>query len=130
MTPIYSDQEIYQNRLKVLKYLENPHLRKTRGVLRRGRGRCCLGHMCDALDVPSVFDGTSYIYVGNNVSTLPDEAIAALGMKDAFGSFYSKTHRPLSVLNDNTRTSPQAIGRLLANNVIGGDGTPWRKLNI
>lgn len=149
-----TDQQIYDNRRKVIAYLQNPNRRKAKGTLQdsqTSRNRCCLGHMCHAVGIRPEYDVRRGPVFGDRheAEMAPRELIDALGLNDESGviDIYSETSfitdsktsavidlfrecGSLTKLNDETNTSPQMIGKMLEVMILGGDGTPWRKLNI
>lgn len=132
-----TDAQILENRKKVVEYLQKPGLRKAIGRLRVSRGRCCLGHMCEALGINSIqpFRGGPHYYGQEQTSMVaPEELIDALGMDDSSGFFRDgatyKGQRSLAGLNDNVRISPQGIGKWLATKINGGDGAPWKEITV
>lgn len=131
MTPIFTDADILKNRKIAVAYLQKPSLRKAHGVLRASRGRCCLGHMCDALGIPEK-NGN---YGADHESVVaPNELIDMLGLNDADGTFAEggriKNQRDLTGLNDGTRTSPQTIGKILEGVLDGKGVSPWKEIKV
>ncbi len=140
MTDI-SDETILANRRKVIEYLKNPKLKKAIGVLKNSvGGRCCLGHMCDALGViPTKAENGDWRYEGQKFA-LPQPIREAVGMYTTDGAFraaefqvYYKSvdggsHSSLALLNDESGIMPNDIASILEKMVTGGDGTPWRAI--
>jgi hypothetical protein len=151
-------QEMYDNRLKAIAYLLTKKLKKTTGTLRNiGGGRCCLGHMMDALGVQCKLDnddGYKYWFYfdkdQNDSSTLLDDVSEKLGTWDNNGSsnsdlgvleypggskikyYNSITYVNVSCLtslNDDTKWGPAKIGRYLLSVIMGGNATPFKPLN-
>ena len=137
----YSDKEIFENRKKVIGYLKQPHLKKTVKRLANINtdGRCCLGHMCDALNVVYTdINGRRYYGLRKNDLVAPAELVEKIGLNGVTGptftgmieigtrySFYS-----LSSLNDNSTISTQSIGKYLESVIMGGENTPWREIKV
>ena len=140
MTDI-SDETILANRKKVIEYLKNPKLKKAKGVLKNsGGGRCCLGHMCDALGMIPEKKGMWWYYEKDKFS-LPESMQRALGMYTPAGEFRTEnviqfyykdekygSHSCLANLNDESTIKPAEIASILETMITGGDGTPWRKI--
>lgn len=155
----YTHKQIYENRLKAIEYLKKPSLRKAREVLRDSKGgRCCLGHMCDALDIFSEsrkaiintystepFSLIHYHFGKEGAeSAAPVELVDMLGLHDDVGGTknndeylnFSKVDEipnyksigTLAMLNDYYRVSPQSIAKYLESVIMGGDNTPWIKI--
>ncbi len=138
-----SDAEILANRKKVVEYLQKPSLRKAKGALREvGGGRCCLGHMCDILEIPSTFNQSAkeyYYGVERSYGFAPQELMAMVGLHGNDGEFYETTSYEfqkfdragsLAQFNDEFRVSPQRIGKILSTMLEGGPGTPWKKITL
>jgi hypothetical protein len=132
----HSNDEIMANRRKVIDYLKNPKLIKAKGVLRNAvGGRCCLGHMCDALGVEAEKVRNQWWYNGE-AFRLPVSVRLALGMTDSSGSaamgdcFSWKDEKwsSLATLNDETTIKPFEIAAMLETMIDGGPGTPFLKL--
>lgn len=138
--------QILKNRIIATEYLLTPGLKKTIGMLgRAGGSRCCLGHMCDALNVPKSLAknplGNYYVYgkIGEtNSGFLPKSVMESLGMYTRAGCSGNNelmkidkfAEVKLTKLNDETSIRPQQIGQYLKDNILGGDRTPWKKLKI
>jgi hypothetical protein len=142
----WSDDEILANRRKVVDYLKNPELRKAKGQLRNSvGGRCCLGHMCDAMGLDGKKNASGEWFYDNEKYNLPDSLVAALGMNDSAGRFYDNTKEEnsyinyfryengcfdsLANLNDDSTIQPDAIGHFLEG-IIYGDShvSPWTRI--
>lgn len=140
-----SDDEVYRLRKKAIDYLKGPTRRKARGVLDNGHGaRCCLGHICQALKKElgvKVHMGPFGVLYDELRTALPDKVRRALGFlfRDGtfvdevgatmFVDFSEKRFSSLAGLNDLSMTSPQEIGAWLEKNILGGPGTPWKKID-
>ena len=133
-----SDADILANRQKIIAYLKTPGLHKTTGFLRYQTGRCCLGHMCDALGLSPVKSGSNWTY-DDEAYILPLTIRVQLGMYNESGGFRSEgdiawitykggQYNCLANLNDDTKIRPKEIAEMLEKMIEGGDGTPWRKL--
>jgi len=128
---------IMKNRKIAVAYLLQDGLKKATGQLInvRTEGRCCLGHMCDAL-------GIKY-EIGDGLA--PDKLIERLGLHDNCGGSYDddgldttfdlsnfmKDQTGISSLisfNDTTRATTKTIGKYLESVIKGGDNTPWEKV--
>lgn len=128
-------RQIMANRRKAIDYLINNKLDKHTGQLAdfNGPGRCCLGHMCDALNIPYHPDyGTS------------DELQEALGMHYSGGTplgrgilsapllrhYLVKDRLDLTTINDATNATPKKIGRYLDSVIAGGPDTPFVRIDL
>jgi hypothetical protein len=132
----HSDDEIMANRRKVIDYLKNPELRKAKGKLRNAvGGRCCLGHMCDALGVEATNRHGNWYY-GEERLVLPMDVADSLGMFENDGTNYNgsilwngENYSSLAALNDDSTIKPHEIGTLLEAMIEGGPGTPFYKID-
>jgi hypothetical protein len=133
--------EILANRQQVVKFLQQPKRKKAQGSLDRGDGkRCCLGHMCYVLGLKRT-PQTARIAYGHSkeVGYAPTELLSLLGLYCVRGGSKkldtlriegnTKYHN-LASINDNTDTTPQAIGKYLESVIEGGENTPWAPLSI
>lgn len=146
-----TDEQILENRKKVVAYLQQPHLKKAKGRLANEKtgGRCCLGHMCDALEIESstINDGRERVYGHfKEACVAPIELKKALGLRNRVGSALvrkaankttvrtklktrtKRTVNDLTALNDHTGITTQGIGQYLESVIMGGDDTPWEKI--
>jgi hypothetical protein len=136
-----TDKEIYNNRLKWIEYLKRPETKKFTENLENPEdpeARCCLGHACHVL-APETrnLDNDGDVLYGDDVAFLPDSLVEQLGMWTYEGGandrdiFADLGYRAccLSVLNDNTDISPQEIGEYLQTVIMGGEHTPFTKIN-
>jgi hypothetical protein len=140
-------QQMYENRLKAVEYLEQPQLRKAREQLRDNKGgRCCLGHMCDAFPeaISTEKNGGQWLYgKDKEPARAPKELVDLLGMYTSIGGTkdfnmfmndkgeYPFGNTPsLAEVNDQMRVSPQAIGKYLRSVILGGPNTPWKKIKV
>lgn len=139
----YTDQEIYENRLRAVKYLQKPELKKAVGRLEseiKDGSKCCLGHMCTALEVHRKIDDKGVVHYGGSLERYeaPRELIDALGLSDEAGSAIGKLVLDMSneevmslaALNDDTDITTQEIGKYLEQVIMGGEGTPWKEIKI
>ena len=139
-----TDAQILTNRKTVIEYLKNPKLKKAIGVLKNSvGGRCCLGHMCDVLGlVPVKLGSGEWLYEKDKFS-LPESIQHALGMYTPAGEFRTEnviqfyyrdekygSHSCLANLNDESTIKPAEIASILETMITGGDGTPWRKVEV
>lgn len=145
--------EILENRKKVVAYLQKPHLKKAKGSLRDNKGgRCCLGHMCDALEIKYVKEGGEYLYgADREEENAPEELMLALGLHTSLGGFdaslgwhdgnkgrtivrsreFTVDKVPsvnLAELNDRRKISTKRIGEYLECVINGGKMTPFKHL--
>lgn len=152
---MFTDAQIYENRLKTVEHLKRPDLEKHTGEMadfNNPKARCCLGHMCDALGIPAKTYSEDEALVANKrydtvyyqeTSTyMPKWAVEALGLHDFRGCIpetpentpmarhdrFGDPIEGLSHLNDATDTTPQQIGAYLETVIMGGMDTPWRAL--
>lgn len=138
--------EILANREKVISFLTNKKRKKATGALDTGDGcRCCLGHMCYALDIKRVISSTKsltdkykYAYGHfHDTGWAPMELVNLVGLYSKGGGVNSHkdiiigsyTSSSLADLNDNTMITPQQIGEYLKSVIEGGEDTPWRPLS-
>lgn len=141
----YTRQEILENRKTVIEFLKNKSRKKATDQLDKGNGqRCCLGHMCYALDIPKEKDDDGGWWYDGVSDFAPASLIEKIGLyacdgKNDFGSvifeitdensLYHGKYRTLSDLNDTSNMSTQAIGRYLESVIEGGPDTPWKPLS-
>ena len=136
-----TDQEIYSNRLKWIEYLKRPETLKAQEELESFNDpefRCCLGHACHVL-APETRTLRKYrVLYGGQESYLPEALVEALGLYSNSGDLhfgeikiagFPNKHN-LSELNDSTDITPQEIGAYLESVVIGGDDTPFKKIDV
>lgn len=139
-----TNQEIYQNRLKWIKFLLKPDTKKFKGVLEDINNpdyRCCLGHACHVFNLEkTIINAESFgkqILYENFVAVLPYSLVEKLHMWGDSGeakNFDNKgTLKDLDVyslvtLNDSTDYTPQQIGEYLMKVIMGGDGTPFKPI--
>ena len=114
---------------KWLKVLRSPLSQRTKGKLENGvysEARCCLGHLCHALDVPRhQIDGEGGLVEYGNAddgdaswSELPEYVAEDIGISTD-GEFrslvsYKGTHYvSLADLNDSTKITPQEIADII-----------------
>ena len=130
-------EEIKQNRLKFAAGLQEEHREKTTAKLENvefPNQRCCLGHGCDIFGVTrKVVDNTVLYGEEHNTNVAPSELIELLGLGDDCGVIKEDEHgfilESLTMLNDQTSTSIQEIGKLIEGWVEGGEGTPFIPLS-
>ena len=141
----YTRAQVRANREKVIAFLQEPERKKAIGRLDAGNDhRCCLGHMCFALDIKR----SHTAWIDNNgremfgyglqeqYSIGPTELVQmvalntnigeAIGQKTYLGDFQ---YGALSSVNDKSDATTQEIGAYLATVIEGGDGTPWHALS-
>ena len=131
-----TDEQIYHNRVKAINWLLDPSRVKAKSALRStvDEGRCCLGHMCDALEVPSFYNegnGDWEYGAEKNTALAPNELIEAIGLNSPQGTISDGKFKGgvmLSAINDRTDATPQEIGKYLQSVIMGGKGSPWRKI--
>lgn len=151
-------EEILENRLKWIKFLNNKDRKKAIGMLEnpKQRGaRCCLGHACHVLGIPRVriveksnyfnWDGTLTntiditIFYGTGEDKVddlaPEEVVKLLGLWDSGGGtkegcieIDGESEDSLAELNDNTEITPKGIAKYLKTVTEGGTDTPFRPL--
>lgn len=136
---IYTRQQVREFREKSVAFLQQPELKKAVDLLDKGNGeRCCLGHMCVALEVEShQFSEGSRIHYGvlRDVATAPVELVQMVGLNNyngesIGGSMLGKWDRlALTSINDKTDATTQEIGAYLETVIEGGSGTPWVALS-
>jgi hypothetical protein len=105
--------------------------------------------MCDVLDVPhlrasNTYGGVVHLYGEEcNGETAPQELIDMVGLNESNGSFHdggpmfkpavkysvAQSVTSLASLNDDYPVSPQRIGKMLSEMLMGGKGTPWKEIN-
>ena len=122
---------------KWLKVLRSPLSQRTKGKLENGvysEARCCLGHLCHALDVPRYqIDGESgLVEYGEDGdaswSQLPEYVARQVGITQN-GDFFRRIEYKgdiyycLADLNDKTEVTPQEIADVIereakANNLL------------
>lgn len=136
------DALVYKNRLTVIEYLKDPARKKAVGKLRAGGAdgeddrRCCLGHMCDVLGIEAEWSAEYGIWAYNAEGAVaPDSVVRAVGLYTNIGAVPSRNRLPsgkfaLSSTNDDTGYTPQMIGQMLEDMILGGPDTPWRKIRI
>ena len=123
--------EVRANRLKWAEFLMEPERKKAVGRLDVGDGsRCCLGHGCFVLGIPSKVykDGVCYDNLGK---TAPSSFVNMVGLRNGEGSSLIGIgiQNSLAGLNDDTNATPQEIGKFLLDCIEGGDGTPFLPLS-
>lgn len=135
-----SDAEILEARRTVVAFLQQPGLRKAKGVLARpGGARCCLGHMCVALGLEVVKGVDMRLFFGGRDTVLPDSVKNRLGMYHETGEAV-RGEKPIKIpsrracsslaeLNDETGARPHEIGAYLESVIMGGPNTPWREIS-
>ena len=140
----YTYEEVVANRRKWIDYLKSPEPVKTIGCLDvGGNRRCCLGHGCHILGLPSTeaistkgetvsrnggivrsyrgseYEGTSHTHVP------PRKFIEMVGIRSATGTFRgvdlnkaepSNEVVSLASLNDKTELTSQEIGQFIEDN--------------
>lgn len=150
----YTDQEIYDNRVKAIEQLLDPSSRKAIGKLEDGRHentRCCLGHFCHVLipekrSIDILYDDNGDVNLinidyGDGTAFPPDSIMEMLGLYDRDGScgdrgnfdptnIMGTTCTSLAGVNDGTDKTPQEIGEYLLANIMGGINTPFRPIMI
>jgi len=150
---VLTREQILENRRKVIEFLKQPERKKAIGHLEdreSNEKRCCLGHMCHALDLPrTVRDGGRVAYDGD-CFVAPHAAMVRLGLNSDMGAiagevghfgfgfeegkiFVVEKERGLAStlagLNDGTKATPQNIAEYLESVIEGGEKTPWRALS-
>jgi hypothetical protein len=138
---IITDQEIYDNRMKWIEYLKRPKTIKGIEELESYNNpecRCCLGHACHVLSPETRTLGKYRVLYGGQQSYLPEALVEALGLYSNSGDLnfgeikiagFPNKHN-LADLNDSTDITPQEIGAYLESCVIGGDDTPFKKIDV
>ena len=141
-----TDQEIYNNRMKWIEYLKRPETRKHKGSLEDFEDpecRCCLGHACHVLapDTRTVINSDEQVFYDEHSASMPDKLVLALGLYNDLGGAANigetylnvpKVHPTtcLADLNDNTKITPQEIGAYLESVIMGGEDTPFKKIDV
>lgn len=139
-----TNNQILENRKKVIAYLQQPHLKKAKGRLANETtgGRCCLGHMCDALNITSKLDLAGARVYGAMFEAMiaPDELVEAVGFRVSIGAtvkpsmlFETRTKKKydsLTSLNDESGITTQGIGQYLESVIMGGVNTPWIEIEV
>lgn len=126
--------EILANRKIVVAFLQQPERTKAYNLLDQGNGsRCCIGHMCYVLQLPSKQENGGAIRYCGMLAFAPQELIDRIGLyaKDGRASTHSKlvdSYYTLVELNDAANWSPQEIGAYLESVIEGGSHTPWKPL--
>lgn len=138
-----TDQEIYDNRMKWIEYLKRPETKKHSGELEDfddNESRCCLGHACHIFSPETRYVSGDEVKYGSSAK-VPDLGICGmLGLHDDCGSVRSEipidtisNHNELTALtelNDGTEATPQEIGAYLESVIMGGDDTPFKKIDV
>jgi hypothetical protein len=141
-----SRHEVLENRKKVVAFLKNKSRKKAVNQLDKGNGqRCCLGHMCYALDIPKERDDDGGWFYDDISDFAPASMMRKVGLYFSDGtnylgttifeitdenSLYHGKYRSLTTLNDDSDLSTQAIGRFLESVIEGGEATPWKPLSM
>lgn len=142
MSSTYSRSEIRSNRQRWIDYLKQPDTKKAINVLDNGKGRCCLGHACYVMEIPSVSEGRvitsqgvmEVILYDGIASIAPDSLVEKVGLYNNIGETmtgawiapYSRAS--LAAINDDTDATPQEIGAYLESVIEGGSETPFKPL--
>lgn len=136
-----TDQEIYSNRLKWIEYLKRPETLKAHEELESYTDpefRCCLGHACHVL-APETRKLAEYtVKYDEQDSYLPEALIETLGLYSGSGDLPLGAisiegfpeQKCLAELNDRTDITPQEIGAYLESVIMGGDDTPFKKIDV
>ena len=145
---VMTRDKILRNRQTWIDHLLNPDTKKTTAKLDRGNGeRCCLGHACVALGIPSAVMGDEILYDGTS-EVAPESLVRLVGLWGVNGegsSIGSDKHKSyfdvskttsikdkniwgLTKLNDDTTATPQEIGAYLQSVIEGGRATPFKPL--
>lgn len=138
-----TDQEIYDNRLKWIEYLKRPETKKHTDALEDSKNpdcRCCLGHACHVL-IPGLRETChGDVYYSGEDAYLPEELVKLLGMHSFAGGAKAESGlntdkdlgsiKDLSYLNDAREITPQEIGAYLESVIMGGDDTPFEKIEL
>ena len=129
--------EILENRKKVIEFLKDSRRKKCIGKLEDSQDsekRCCLGHMCAALNVPRMVLNNDVLYDGKT-TFIPESAMQLIGLYSHAGGsptgliIYGQYYHTLVTINDTSTTSPQKIGEYLESVIKGGPNTPWKSLD-
>lgn len=137
MTNILTRAQVRANREKVIAFLRNPELEKANGVLDKGDGvsRCCLGHMCAAMEIKSVASLNGHIGYGEKIEYYyaPSELIDAVGLKNKKGSvgasIMGTRYHHLARVNDDSDKQPADFADYLESVIEGGPNSPWHALD-
>ena len=129
--------EILENRQKVIAFLKDPARKKHKGTLESivdNEARCCLGHMCVALNIERKVLGDSVRYDNANI-TISRSTAELIGLHGVLGQVidgcieYKCNHYfSLVSLNDASNITTQEIGAYLESVIEGGPNTPWKRL--
>jgi hypothetical protein len=142
MTNVLTRDQILENRKKAIAFLKEPARRKAQRWLDLGYGRrCCLGHMCFALEIEhkqvKVNGRIGYGHMFEDISA-PQELVDLLGLwddnggnKSCFdvGKLRGQELPNLTCMNDDTEMTPQQIGEYLETVIEGGDDVPFKPLD-
>lgn len=132
---MYTDEQILEYRRTWIEYLKRPETKK--GVRKLEsfddpEARCCLGHGCFALGIERTVTKYGIVYYDGRSSYAPQSFMDMVGLYDENGffsnGFFSNGKRTLTSINDGTDKTPQEIGIMLEEMIMGGDGTPFVKI--
>lgn len=141
---LYTRAQVRDFREKAVAFLKEPERRKAIGKLDIGdENRCCLGHMCVALDIvrsePRFGNDDVEVFgygVAQQFAVAPDELVAMVGLSTHIGEVIGHRiylgpfrHGALSSVNDKSSATPQEIGAYLETVIEGGEDTPWIALS-
>lgn len=143
-----TDIEIFENRKKAIEFLKTPGLKRAKDILqsvKNPEARCCLGHMCVALDIhPVLGDYTTHqeyqFGKDKECAIAPYELRQAVGLDSGTAyiigvgigmpNLWGTGEISLAGINDSDRLSFHEIAENLERDILGGEDTVWKKITI
>lgn len=123
-----TQRKVYEARFTAFQYLMKPERVKHRGRMAKSlesEARCCLGHMCVALNVEFVhYD--AYSHTLSKIIGMHKFTGGSLSEKPLIKG---KGYTNLTGLNDYSPMTPQEIGQYLMSVIWGGEDTPLKPLD-
>ena len=129
--------KILENRKKVIAFLKDSSRQKHKGSLENidnTEERCCLGHMCAALNIQREAYNHC-IHYDTEGAIAPESLVNMVGLNGQSGTirnlyrYKNQRYLGLTDLNDHSDITPQEIGAYLESVIEGGPNSPWRSLN-
>lgn len=135
-----TDLEIFENRKTVISFLKQDGLQRATGVLQsveNPEARCCLGHMCVALDIQVELSDKWYFGEDKRTGAAPKELMEKVSLFGSLGEVLNSKAKigdtglsDLAYINDNDRWSFSEIAEYLEENILGGEDTVWKKIDV
>jgi len=117
-------------RRKWIEYLRNPELIRAVGYLESdlNRGCCCIGHGCNALNIPKTLQKGDVFYSfgeKSQRSVAPTEFVELVGLRTYLGDSSNREHLSLVELNDHMKAPFSQIADLLEAGITGHEESTY-----